>query len=69
MHFDAEFYVAVGFTIFVLVLLWVGAHSKFTAMIDARIDRINPKISRETLRSLFDPNDGKPLDPTDAFGD
>jgi len=35
MHFDAEFYVAVGFTIFVLVLLWVGAHSKFTALLDS----------------------------------
>ncbi len=52
MHFDAEFYVAVGFTIFVLVLLWVGAHSKFTALIDARIDRIKSELAEaERLRS------------------
>ena len=52
MHFDAEFYVAVGFTIFVLVLLWVGAHSKFTALIDSRIDRIKGELAEaERLRS------------------
>ena len=52
MHFDAEFYVAVGFTIFVLVLLWVGAHSKFTAMIDARINRIKSELAEaERLRA------------------
>jgi F-type H+-transporting ATPase subunit b len=52
MHFDAEFYVAVGFTIFVLVLLWVGAHSKFAAMIDARIHRIKGELAEaERLRT------------------
>jgi F-type H+-transporting ATPase subunit b len=52
MHFDAEFYVAVGFTIFVLVLLWVGAHSKFTAMIDGRINRIKSDLAEaERLRT------------------
>ncbi|MCC3245117.1 ATP F0F1 synthase subunit B [Methylocystis sp. WRRC1] len=52
MHFDAEFYVAVGFTIFVLVLLWVGAHSKFAALIDARINRIKSELAEaERLRS------------------
>jgi F-type H+-transporting ATPase subunit b len=52
MHFDAEFFVAVGFTIFVLVLLWVGAHSKFTAMIDARINRIKGELAEaERLRA------------------
>jgi F-type H+-transporting ATPase subunit b len=51
MHFDAEFYVAVGFTIFVLVLLWVGAHSKFAALIDARINRIKSELAEaERLR-------------------
>ncbi len=52
MHFDAEFYVAVGFTIFVLVLLWVGAHSKFAALIDGRINRIKAELAEaERLRS------------------
>lgn len=51
MHFDAEFFVAVGFTIFVLVMLWVGAHSKFTALIDARINRIKGELAEaERLR-------------------
>ncbi|MGJ0453232.1 MAG: ATP F0F1 synthase subunit B [Methylocystis sp.] len=52
MHFDAEFYVAVGFTIFVLVMVWVGAHSKFAAFIDARINRIKGELAEaERLRN------------------
>ena len=52
MHFDAEFYVAVGFATFVAVLLWVGAHSKFAALIDARIDRIKNELAEaERLRT------------------
>ena len=52
MHFDAEFYVAVGFSIFVLVMIWVGAHSKFTAFIDARINRIKGELAEaERLRN------------------
>jgi len=52
MHFDAEFFVAVGFTIFVLVLLWVGAHSKFTALLDGRINRIKSELAEaERLRA------------------
>lgn len=51
MHIDAEFYVLVGFAIFVGVLFWVGAHSKFGAMIDARIDRIKGELAEaERLR-------------------
>ena len=37
IHFDAEFYVLVGFTLFLGVLLWTGAHSKFAALIDSRM--------------------------------
>ena len=37
------------------------------AMADSACRRLNPKISRETLRSLFDPNDGKVIDARDAF--
>lgn len=52
MHFDAEFYVAVGFTIFVVLMIWVGAHSKFAALIDARINRIKGELAEaERLRN------------------
>ena len=51
IHFDAEFYVLVGFALFLGVLLWTGAHSKFTALIDARIDRIKSELAEaERLR-------------------
>lgn len=45
MHFDAEFYVAVGFAIFLVVLLWVGAHKKLAGVIDTRIDRIKNELA------------------------
>jgi F-type H+-transporting ATPase subunit b len=52
MHFDAEFYVLVGFGIFVVVLLWAGAHSKLAAAIDTRIDRIKSELAEaERLRA------------------
>ena len=52
IHFDAEFYVLVGFTLFLGVLLWTGAHSRFTAVIDPRIDRIKNELSEaERLRT------------------
>jgi F-type H+-transporting ATPase subunit b len=52
IHFDAEFYVLVGFTLFLGVLLWTGAHSKFTAVIDSRIDRIKNELAEaERLRT------------------
>jgi F-type H+-transporting ATPase subunit b len=51
MHFDAEFYVAVGFALFLGVMVWVGAHSKLAALIDARIDRIKNELAEaERLR-------------------
>lgn len=51
MHFDAEFYVLIGFAIFVGALIWVGAHSKFTALIDSRINRIKGELAEaERLR-------------------
>jgi len=52
LHFDAEFYVLVGFALFLGVLLWTGAHSKFTALIDSRIDRIKNELAEaERLRT------------------
>lgn len=51
-HLDAEAYVLVGFTIFLGVLIWVGAHSKFAALIDARINRIKSELAEaERLRA------------------
>lgn len=52
MHFDAEFYVAVGFVLFLGVLLKVGAHKKLAGAIDARTDRIKAELAEaERLRS------------------
>ena len=52
MHIDAEFYVLVGFAIFLGVLLWAGAHSKFAALVDARIDKIKSELAEaERLRA------------------
>jgi F-type H+-transporting ATPase subunit b len=51
-HLDAEAFVLVGFTIFLGVLLWVGAHSKFAAMIDSRINKIKSDLAEaERLRA------------------
>jgi len=51
-HYDAEFFVAVGFTLFLGVLLWAGAHKKFAGAIDARVDRIKAELAEaERLRS------------------
>jgi len=51
MHIDAEFFVAVGFTIFLGVLMWASAHKKLGAAIDARIDRIRAELAEaERLR-------------------
>jgi len=51
MHIDAEFFVAVGFAIFLGVLMWAGAHKKLGAAIDARIDRIKAELAEaERLR-------------------
>lgn len=48
---DAEFFVAVGFTIFLGVLIYVGAHKRVTAGIDSRVDRIKGELAEaERLR-------------------
>lgn len=45
MVYDAEFFVLIGFTLFLGVLLWVGAHKKVTGAIDGRIDRIKGELA------------------------
>jgi F-type H+-transporting ATPase subunit b len=52
IHLDAEVFVAVGFTLFLFVLLWAGAHKKLAGAIDARIDRIKAELAEaERLRA------------------
>jgi len=52
IHYDAEFYVAVGFALFLGVLLKVGAPGKLAAAIDARTDRIKAELAEaERLRA------------------
>lgn len=51
MHFDAELFVAIGFGIFLVVLLWVGAHKKLAAALDSRVHRIKSELAEaERLR-------------------
>jgi F-type H+-transporting ATPase subunit b len=45
MHFEAEVFVAVGFVIFLGVLLKVGAHVKLFGALDARIDRVKSELA------------------------
>jgi len=52
MHYDAELFVAIGFGIFLFVLLYVGAHKKLGAALDARVNRIKGELAEaERLRS------------------
>lgn len=52
MHIDAEFYVAIGFALFLGVLFWAGAHKKLASGIDARINRIQNELDQaERLRA------------------
>jgi F-type H+-transporting ATPase subunit b len=52
MHFDAELFVAIGFGIFLCVLLYAGAHKKLVAALDARAIRIKSELAEaERLRA------------------
>ncbi len=46
MHFDAEFYVAVGFLIFVLILAYQGVHTKLTKALDDRAHRVANELAQ-----------------------
>lgn len=45
MEFDAEFFVALGFVLFALGLGSLGVHSKLTAAIDERVNRIAGELA------------------------
>jgi len=52
MHLDAEVFVAVGFALFLLVLLKVRAHNMVLGAIDSRVDRIKGELAEaQRLRS------------------
>lgn len=44
MHFDAEFFVAVGFVIFMGVLAYVGVHRTVLSALDKRSERIKSEL-------------------------
>lgn len=46
MHFDAEFYVALGFIVFVLFLVYAGVHTKLTAALDGRAHKISNELAQ-----------------------
>jgi F-type H+-transporting ATPase subunit b len=45
MHFEAEVFVAIGFALFLGVLLKVGAHTKFFGALDTRINRVKSELA------------------------
>jgi F-type H+-transporting ATPase subunit b len=45
MHFDAEFWVALGFIVFLVILAYVGAHSRIATTLDARTKRIADELA------------------------
>lgn len=45
MHFEAEVFVAVGFVIFLGVLLKAGAHVRVFRALDARTDRVKAELA------------------------
>jgi F-type H+-transporting ATPase subunit b len=42
---DAEFFVALGFVLFVMLLGYLGVHSKLGAALDGRIDKIKDELA------------------------
>ena len=52
MHMDAEFWVALGFVIFVIGLGYLGVHTKVNAALDERANKIKAELA-EAKRLLF----------------
>ncbi len=45
MHFDAEFWVALGFVVFMCILAYLGVHSKLATALDDRTKRIAAELA------------------------
>ncbi|MDX7949983.1 ATP F0F1 synthase subunit B [Lichenihabitans sp. Uapishka_5] len=45
MHFDAEFWVALGFVVFLILLAYVGVHSRLTTTLDDRSKRVSNELA------------------------
>lgn len=45
MHFDAEFWVSLGFVVFLCILAYLGVHSKLTTALDDRSKRIAAELA------------------------
>ena len=48
MHFDAEFFVAAGFAVFLMLLGYLGVHRKATDALDERIRKIEDELAEAT---------------------
>lgn len=45
MHFDAEFYVALGFVLFMCLLGYLGVHRRLTKALDERASRVSHELA------------------------
>jgi F-type H+-transporting ATPase subunit b len=45
MHFDAEFFVALGFLLFVLLLGYLGVHTRIAAELDRRATQVTNELA------------------------
>ena len=45
MHFDAEFFVAAGFAVFLMLLGYLGVHRKATGALDERIKKVEDELA------------------------
>ena len=68
MHFDAEFFVAAGFLLFVCLLFYVGVHKTILGGLDARSQRIADELGEaRRLRGSPDRPDRKEQQSHDAI--
>jgi F-type H+-transporting ATPase subunit b len=45
MHFDAEFFVALGFLLFVILLGYLGVHDRIVTELDRRTERVTNQLA------------------------
>jgi F-type H+-transporting ATPase subunit b len=45
MHFDAEFFVALGFLLFVILLGYLGVHDRILTELDRRAERVSQELA------------------------